>query len=469
MNEVGPHQLAALGDLLGERLGLRFAADRHADLERAIARAASDAGYAGSKTFVNHLLSGGMDERRVQALAWHLTVGETYFFRGNSTFAVLERTILPRIIEARRHGSRQLRIWSAGCSSGEEPYSLAILLTRLLPDIADWHLTILATDINTRSLAKAERGVYGEWSFRDVPASLRSRYFAQTGDKSWAVADHIKRLVTFSYLNLATGAYPSLVTNTTAMDVVFCRNVLMYFQTPAIKSVVGKLHDALVDGGALFVTASEASPEFFPQFKRATWQGEIYFEKKAQAAAGAAAVAAPRRSGRSAAPAAARCGGRPHQLSHPAVAKKLTPVEVTAGPSTPDADALAASARQAANEGRLEEACALCERAILKVKWSAELRYLHATILDELARSDEAIHALTSALYLDPDLVIAHFLLGNVARRVGRHTLATRHLRRTLELLEGYAAVDQVPAADGVSAADLARIAESLLGMEVTP
>ncbi len=467
MSEVGPHQLAALGDLLGERLGLRFAADRYADLERAIARAASDAGYPGSKTFVNHLLSGGMDERRVQALAWHLTVGETYFFRGNSTFAALERTILPRIIEARRRGSRHLRVWSAGCSSGEEPYSLAILLTRLLPDIADWHLTILATDINTRSLAKAERGIYGEWSFRDVPASLRSRYFAQTGDKSWTVAEHIKRLVTFSYLNLATGAYPSLVTNTTAMDVIFCRNVLMYFQTPTIKGVVGKLHDALVEGGALFVTASEASPEFFPQFTRSTWRGEIYFEKKA--CAGVVAPAVPLRPSRSASPLVAQRGVGAPRLRPAASAKKPPAAEVVADDPAPDAEALATSARLAANEGRLEEACALCERAIAKVKWSAELRYLHATILDELARPDEAILALTSALYLDPDLVIAHFLLGNVARRVGRHTLATRHLRRALGLLEGCAADDQVPAADGVSAADLARIAESLLGLEVAP
>jgi chemotaxis protein methyltransferase CheR len=466
VTEVGPHQLAALSDLLGERLGLRFAADRHTDLERAIARAASDAGYAGSGNFVNHLLAGGMDERRVQALAWHLTVGETYFFRGNSTFAVLERTILPRLIEARRHGSRQLRIWSAGCSSGEEPYSLAILLTRLLPDIDDWRLTILATDINTRSLAKAERGVYSEWSFRDVPASLRSRYFAQTGEKAWTVAEHIKRLVTFSYLNLATDAYPSLATNTTAVDVIFCRNVLMYFQTPTIKSVVGKLHDALVDGGALFVTASEASPEYFPQFRRATGLGEIYFEKKKPDGDGV--VPGTRRPRRTVLPAERRAGERVHQPARPVVDTRPAATPVVVDEPSTGADVLVASARQAANEGRLEEARSLCARAIAMVKSSAELRYLHATILDELARPDEAIQALTSALYLDPDLVIAHFLLGNVARRVGRHTLAARHLRRTLELLEGCAPDDQVPAAGDISALDLARIAESLLGMEVT-
>jgi len=126
------------------------------------------------------------------------------------------------------------------------------------------------------------------------------------------------------------------------------------------------------------------------------------------------------------------------------------------------------AARHAADRGDLEEALKACQRAITAEPCSAELRYLNATILDEMGRSDEAVQAIRSALYLDADLVVAHFLLGNIARRDGKRSVAARHLRRALELLEGLAPEQLVPAADGLSASELARIAESLLVMEVS-
>ena len=465
MSGMCPQKLSAVGELLGEHLGLRFTPDRR-ELERALVRAATDAGFERPDSYVDHILERGMDEGRIRSLAWHLTVGETYFFRGDAAFALLERDILPGIIAARRRGSRQLRIWSAGCASGEEPYSLAIVLCRLLPDIDDWRITILGTDLNTRALAKAERGDYGEWSFRDVQPSVREQYFTRAGEKGWAVKPRIRRMVDFSYLNLATGAYPALATNTTAMDVILCRNVLMYLQPDVIKSVVGRLHGALVDGGCLLVTPSEASPEYFPQFARRMDRGEIYFKKEAAAAESPAA----RVKARPAAPVAKR--------PSPPAARRVVHGPDIAGsrsdsPPAPEqapgeAARLAEAARGAANRGDLEEALSACERAAAADKYSAELWYLRATILDELARPQDALQALRSSLYLDADLVVAHFLLGSIARREGRCGVAIRHLQRALELLRGLAPDELVPAADGLTASELARIAQALVAMEVT-
>src|SRR5205085_7839855 len=111
---------------------------------------------------------------------------------------------------ARRGKEQRLRIWSAGCSSGEEPYSLAILLRKLLPDIGGWQITLLATDINTRLLRKAEVGVFGEWSFREEFPEVRRHYFRKVDGKHYEIAADIKRMVAFGYLNLVDDTYPSL-------------------------------------------------------------------------------------------------------------------------------------------------------------------------------------------------------------------------------------------------------------------
>ncbi len=205
---------------------------------------------------------------QIEILASHLTVGETYFFRDKRLFKTLEESILSELIQLRRNSGRYLRIWSAGCSSGEEPYSIAILLSKMIPDIGDWGITILATDINTRFLQKAADGVYGNWSFRDIEPGIKEGFFNQKEDGRFEVLSRIREMVTFSYLNLVEDAYPSLVNNTNALDIIFCRNVLMYFVPELAGKVVRNLHRSLVDGGFLIVSPTESSIPIFSQFTR---------------------------------------------------------------------------------------------------------------------------------------------------------------------------------------------------------
>src|SRR5512138_1766052 len=177
---ISPRQLSTLSDLITRKLGIHFPQKRWNDLERRIQQAVVDFGFDDVDSCVTWLLSTKLLPEQVTVLARHLTIGETYFFRETSSFEQLEQRILPELIAARRGRDQRLRIWSAGCSSGEEPYSIAILLTRLLPDLREWHITILATDLNQAALAKAARGIYGDWSFRGAPPWLKQRYFTKT-------------------------------------------------------------------------------------------------------------------------------------------------------------------------------------------------------------------------------------------------------------------------------------------------
>src|SRR5687767_8771156 len=141
-------QSPRLRDVIAETTGLRLGPGSRGDLQRALEAAGEELGFENAGAFAASLLERGASEAHVQALARQLTVGETYFFRDKKVFAAIAQTVLPELVRRRRGGQQRLRVWSAGCSSGEEAYSLAILVRQALPDLADWRVTVLGTDIN---------------------------------------------------------------------------------------------------------------------------------------------------------------------------------------------------------------------------------------------------------------------------------------------------------------------------------
>ena len=225
------------------------------------------------------MLSLPLPRNQLEILASNLTIGETYFYRENKAFEALEEHILPELLRSSRGKERRLRIWSAGCCTGEEPYSLAISLSKVIADLKDWNITILATDINPRFLKKASRATYSEWSFRDAPRWLKERYLTRVKDGHYEIVSHIKKMVTFSHLNLAEDVYPSLLNNTNAMDIIFCRNVLMYFTPEQTKKVIQNLYNSLVDGGWLIVSSIETSPVLYSQFTTVNFHGLTVYRK----------------------------------------------------------------------------------------------------------------------------------------------------------------------------------------------
>src|SRR6266404_942143 len=259
--------LSRFSELVASETGLHFPRERWPDLERGVRSVACDVGAADGEAWLHQIFSKPLARAEIEILASALTVGETYFFREKRSFEILSERVLPPLIAARQANGRQLRIWSAGCCTGEEPFSIAIWLDRLLTEPSQWHITILGTDINPRFLQKAAVGIFSDWSFRDAPPWLKQCYFKPIGHHRYEILPRIKQMVTFAYLNLAEDVYPSLSNNTNGMDLIFCRNVLMYFSPERARSVIKRFHRALVDCGCLFVSAIEASAELFSQFR----------------------------------------------------------------------------------------------------------------------------------------------------------------------------------------------------------
>jgi len=231
--------LSQLSNYIASYLALYFPKDRWDDLERHISSAAIEFGYPDVEKFINHLISSPLTRDHAEMLASHLTINETYFWREPQSFEILEQKILPELIQIRQNDEKRIRIWSAGCSGGEEPYSIAIALRRNIPDIGKWNISILASDISTKILQKAVAGVYSQWSFRSSPGWLKEKYFTEQEKGKFEIVRLVKNMVSFDYLNLAEDVFPSPVNHTNAMDIIFCRNVLMYFTADRVKQIIG--------------------------------------------------------------------------------------------------------------------------------------------------------------------------------------------------------------------------------------
>ena len=489
-----------LSEFIAEKMGLHFPPERLVDLQRGVAEAAHELGFADVVACVRCLLSAPPAKAQLQVLASHLTIGETYFFRDKKSFDVLADSILPELIRSRRSGERRLRIWSAACSTGEEAYSLAILLHQVLPDWRDWGVTIMATDINGRFLHKAAAGIYGEWSFRDAPAGFKERYFKRTENGYYAILPEIRTLVTFAHLNLVEDVYPSLATDTNAMDIIFCRNALMYFTGPQLLKAIGKLHHALVEGGWLVVSPSEASHSLFPQFVTVNFPGVILFQKS-DAKVGIKPTPAP--PSETAEPVAVAAGiPSPWALQMPAAQlteppSALPPDAPAPTPALPIPYAVAESlyqqgryaeaadtllavfaehppdpaaycllARALANQGKLADALTWCDRWIAADKLNSAGRYLRAVILLEQGDKAQARASLQRAVYLHPDFVLAHFALGNLARGAARNREADKHFANASHLLGSYQPEDALPESDGLTAG---RLTETIAAIVNTP
>jgi len=271
-----------LGARIAEELGLHFAPERYSDLDRGVAAVAQQLGHTDAQAFAAWLCVAPWDQRLVRTLATELTVGETYFFRDHGLLRIVSDQVLPELIRLRRaQGRLELRLWSAGCCTGEEAYSLAILVREALPDLPQWRVSIMATDINPQFLDRARAGLFREWAFRGAPAQLRQRYFEREGEGSWRVAAHIRRMVRFEELNLAGKMYPSPFSGTDAIDLLFCRNVLMYFSPPRVDDVVARLRQSLAEGGWLVVSPSEACGCHFPGLVPENFDEGVLFRRPA--------------------------------------------------------------------------------------------------------------------------------------------------------------------------------------------
>jgi len=407
--------------------------------------------------------------QELQKLLQFLTVGETYFFRYHAQFAALREFLATEVAADRK---RRLRFWSAGCSTGEEPYSLAMTVMETLPDWRERDIRILATDINNRALKRAREGVYGQWAMRATDERYLDRYFDRVG-RSFILKEPVKSLVEFSHLNLQTDEFPSPSGGGGELDAIFCRNVMIYFTLATMKKVVERFAACLTPGGYLFLGHAETLSQISTHFERHSLEGAFYYRKKSSAAAVVRRETKPVETRRAVRPLPPPPPARPAPVKRVAPPVEPNPAELYRKAlelfdaenfqqaslllgdlleRRPDhVGALVTEGFIQANNGHFQEALEICQKALQVDDLSPEAYFLKGLILDMSEQLAEARDEYRKAILLKADFVMPHYNLGRLLFRLEKEREGMRELRNSLKILEKSAEERIVPYSGGLT------------------
>ncbi|HTQ04824.1 MAG TPA: CheR family methyltransferase [Polyangiaceae bacterium] len=469
-------ELDRLEAVMGEQLGFAFEHDRRKELEVAASARSTELGLNGLGAYLERLESPAFRREETARLAEAVTVTETFFFRNPDQLSALVEAVLP---ERARRGGQRLRILCAGCASGEEPYSLAMALREGVPDLDSWNVQILAIDVNPAMLAKAKRATFTPWSLRATPEPLRARYFKRSGN-ALELDPEVTKMVTFRAHNLAE--HDPLFYRALACDAIFCRNVIMYFTPEVMGRVVGRLTEALLPGGFLFLGHAETLRGLSHDYHLCHTHETFYYQRKEpgvpQSVRFAPQHPLPAPATDELPPVVAenlswfeaiqRATHRVTELTAGDARRSATTAE---GPAAADAralelapvlelmrrerfaearalldalpadagkhpDALLFSAVLLTNDGKLADAERACERLLEVDELHAGAHYLKALCREHAGDTRGALEHDEVAVHLDPTFAMPHLHAGLMARRAGDALVARRELGQAQVLLE---------------------------------
>ncbi len=259
--------------------GIYFQDNKKYLLESRLQKRMNYLGLDSFEKYLEYVKFNPQKEAEKKQLFEAITINETYFFRNQPQFDALVQHIVPELLsDPRKLNKKRLRIWSAASSSGEEAYTIAMVLTELiLPKYPDLQIEIIGTDINYAVVENAKRGIYKEYSIRNTPPLYLKKYFVQKENNTMEVIPEIKRMVKFKILNLYDDAGMRMMNN---FDVIFCANVLIYFNLESKKKVVEHLYNALNPVGYLFIGYSESLHGISKAFRLVSFPKTIGYKKE---------------------------------------------------------------------------------------------------------------------------------------------------------------------------------------------
>ena len=411
--------LARLRTLLGRTAGLVFEDSRRDSLAYCVGERLRAIGVTEVGDYLALVEQSG--SRELQPLVDEVTIQETHFFRNPPQARALRAHVLPELVREADTRGRRIRIWSAGCSTGDEPYSIAMDLRELLPRSGGWDVKVIATDVSQTALAAARTATYGPRALQLATPEQLSRSFVPLGDGRHVVRDEVRELVEFRHHNLVRETAVA-----DGLDLVLCRNVTIYFSRETTRALVQRLHTSLRDGGYLFLGHSETLWRVSEDFRLVTLgsgNDAAFVYRRLDRPAERRAVLPDRRT------------LQEHPVSVPdrrgtARRFRVRPGTVHARRDAPPRDDPTLDAvRDALGDGRYGDAARLARLVADADPLQPLAHYLLGRALVELGQDDQALPALRRAVYLDPAAGLAHFLLAGALARTGDATAAAREYR----------------------------------------
>ncbi len=451
-------ELIKISDIIRENLGLNFTANRLIDLERGLLASAKEIGINETiESIYQWISSTKLSKTELQVLSSHLTVGETYFFREKTSLDLFIKVIIPELIINRKSYGKHIRIWCAGCSSGEEPYSLAILLRENFPELEKWNITIAATDINPLAIKKAISGEYTDWSFRETPQKIKEKYFTQK-HKHWTISSEISKMVKFSYLNLIESNYPSSLNNTENLDIVFCRNVFIYLSPAHITEVSKRIFDSLIEGGWFITSQVELNDLYFNNFVKYPYENNFFY-RRIQFDNNIAKTSIVNNT--SGIKKSEKKSVKKRILLKKEQIKPIRKSSLEENSESP----LVLNAKIYADKGEHEKAISIIKKIIESGSANEDIYYLYGTILFEQGKVEDSIVALKKGLYINPHNISSNLMLGNILGQNGKGEMAKKYCKHVLTLLEEWNEDEIIPESGGLTKGRVQIMVEHLLSL----
>jgi chemotaxis protein methyltransferase CheR len=451
--ELSDDEFFMLSSLIEKQIGIHFPKEKQREFQIKLEKLTVEEFDGTPKELIEAAM---ISDEMLGKIANMLTVGESYFFRNRPHFAALKSNILTDIISDAEE-RRSLNIWSAGCATGEEPYSLAILINEHFPHIKNWDINILATDINTDFLTKARVGVYRKWSLRGLEDRIIQRHFYENKEGNFTLRENIKKTVTFKRFNLTDlliGARP-MGGN---IDLLLCRNVLIYFPFRTGDKIVSAMLEMIRRGGYLMVGHSESFPAL-GNFEVIHAHATYYYRRYLNEQTALLSMPAPETT------AIPGIAVRTTYLPAP-IAKVQTPVPIRVEKQQEPENTLESQiteARELADSGHNEDALKFLEElSENEGRLDHRVHFLMALIADHSGYVLRAIESLKRSIFLSKNFVVGHYYLGVIYQREGDESVAKRHFKNVLRLLSVLPIDEELEEAEGVTAGRLKEIVESI-------
>ncbi|MES2746005.1 MAG: CheR family methyltransferase [Bdellovibrionota bacterium] len=458
MTQDNPIALAILGDKDFQSLksyiiattGLSYFLQKDDDLAGRIARRFQ---LIGSRDCAEYKIMLGVSTApgsEFDSLVAELTIGETFFFRHSEQFDALRQVVLPKVIEANQQ-KRSLRIWCAGCSSGAEPYTLSIILRQeYRAALAGWNIEIVGTDINRNFLARATLGHFDDWHLRSMAEPMKTVCFKRSADKSWLIQDEYKKGMSFIHHNLISGRYPPQHDSNENFDIIFCRNVMIYFSAETVASILPRFDRSLHPHGYLFLGYSEINTDLYKAFDPVSFPGALLFKKKAESAS----LFAPQ-------PVLSPLSFLPAE-PRPQLPAFKEPIGIATPAKPKTLDALI-EARQIANKGDFALALKKVDEILLLNSLDASAFYIRGLCLLEMNNLPGAEEAFKKCVYIDRKFCLSHYHLALIYQKLGDEQKSLRFLNNAADLIRELPEQNLILAGDDMTVHQLSHMIKTMM------
>ena len=462
-------------ELLVEESGLYFDKDRSEGLRLALWERLQNRKHDSYQEYYNLLRFHPEGCLEIRELLDLITIGETYFFRNRPQFDALMRFVLPEIVQRKMYSpDKSIRVWSAGCSKGDEAHSIAIAIMEVIPSYEDWDISILGTDINRNVLVCAKEAIYGERDISHLPSEYLNKYFKVRGS-NYILDDSVRKFVDFEYHNLAKD--PFIHEGMQNLDIIFCRNVTIYFNFQTTKRVIENFHNCISRDGYLFLGHAETLWQITSKFETVEFPQTFLYKKAlipVEEEVMKPFMGVPEIKLEEIAPmgeAVLEEEVFPGEAK-PELEEKAHPIEEIEKPPTgeEEIDSLYREATILFEEKKYQEALSLSDNIIAQDRNHMRAHFTKATILANQAKYEDAVDTFAKiiemdnlnveayyllgilsyktsdfegakrqfrkVIYIDPDIVLAYFNLGNIYLYQRKFNEAVREFNNAIRLLE---------------------------------